>query len=662
MNSLQFDSKLTFLPIVHGSAACATATRQFLLDNPTNCIAVPLPPSFLEAVVAGIQNLPTISTVVQLVSKQPNTPDSTDSYATDWEDEDETNDDEDEDNDENIEPNDDEIHEHNTRRATYVPIDPCQSVIAAVRFAINEGTRIEFIDSNSEQFVPNQWFAPDPLALNFTSIERFAAAILPSIVPPTRERNHRIDVMATHLVLLRRRHAHTICLCDAQDWPYLRQRLWQLESLPSAELSSHIEQLQSTEPTETNPPTNYAVDSRTLFFLLSELPFITGLYERARATLDYDEAIVIDGLKELFIAARQSYLVDLGRRARKITPQSLAQCLKYVRNQTLLDRRFSPEFYTIARSAQQILGDQFTIHLVEAARNYPFDESLPWQTLKMGIDQASLPSFGKCTMTSRLPGAPIAWKHLELSRPPQKLDQRKWTKRWNPYAQCSWPEEDVRIESFRNRLMERARAALGADLARTEKFTTSMMDGLDLRETLRHWYDGSLYVKIQPPTIGQLDATVMLFESEPDPREYSWRTTWFAEHEDESTLAFYATPFKKEILGPGVAVSTYGGALFLYPPRGIKDIWEDPILDIADTIEQRLVAAACYHSKSQHVALLSGPQPGMAFKKIAKAFRKKLVHVPLSHFADSVVQQLRTFHVLNGQHVRSYAAHFIRRP
>ena len=160
---------------------------------------------------------------------------------------------------------------------------------------------------------------------------------------------------------------------------------------------------------------------------------------------------------------------------------------------------------------------------------------------------------------------------------------------------------------------------------------------------------------------GEMDATVMVFDPEPDPREYAWRATWFAEHEEESTLAFFATPFQKQLIGPGIAMSTYGGAMFLFPPRPIEDIWEDPRLDFTDTLEQRLIAAACMHSKSRHVALMSPVPPGVALKRIAKRFGRKLVHVPLAHFADSVVQQLRVFHVLNGQQVRSYAAHFIRK-
>jgi hypothetical protein len=35
--------------------------------------------------------------------------------------------------------------------------------------------------------------------------------------------------------------------------------------------------------------------------------------------------------------------------------------------------------------------------------------------------------------------------------------------------------------------------------------------------------------------------------------------------------------------------------------------------------------------------------------------------VPLGQFSDSTIQQLRLLHVLNGKHVRSYAAHFIRK-
>jgi hypothetical protein len=635
MDSLQIDTALTLLPVVHGSASYAVAVRRFLLEHSFDCIAVPLPHSFRSPVIDAVSRLPVASAVVQMHATASRF----------------------------VEMAENEDLRETEPYASYVPVEPCQAVIAAVRFGLTDRTAIEFVDQESGLVDQELSVAPDPFALRTTSIERFCVASLPAIPPPrSLERKNRIEFMASRILDLQRKYQSIVCLCDLQDWPWLREAI-RIAKAGGKSARGRLDTGEShrIEADRVEPAVNYAVDSRTQLFLMGELPFITALYEKARQSLDDDSSIVVDGIKELLISTRQSYLADLGHRARKITPLLLSQCLKFIRNQTLLERRFSPSFYTIARSSQQVMGDQYTIHLVEAAKNYLFDDALPWPTMRMGIDEAFLPIEGKVRAVNRLPGPPTTWHSLELNRPALKDDKRKWTTRWNPYQQCSWPEEDTRIESFKNRVIDRAQGMIGADLARTEKFTTSMMDGLDLRETLRHWYDGSLYVKVAPPSVGTLDATVMLFDNEPDPQEYSWRATWFAEHEEESTLAFFATPFQKEMLGPGVAVSTYGGALFLFPPRHIEDIWDDARLDFADTLEQRLVAAACLHSQARHVACLSWTAPGLALKKIAKMFKRALVHVPLSHFSDSVVQQLRTFHVLNGQHVRSYAAHFIRK-
>ena len=199
------------------------------------------------------------------------------------------------------------------------------------------------------------------------------------------------------------------------------------------------------------------------------------------------------------------------------------------------------------------------------------------------------------------------------------------------------------------------------DRVKTEKFTTSVKDGIDIRDTVRNWHTGEIFVKVLPPNKGRLDVAVMLFDSPADPRDYPWRTTWFAEHKDESTLAFYATDFSQQPVGPGICLAHYGGAMFIYPPVAIRDIWQDPRLDFANTLEERLIGAACMYSTCRHVALLSPAPPGPAWKKIAKRYKRTLVHLPLSRFSDSSVKQLRMVHVLNGKEIRSYAANYIRR-
>lgn len=639
MSVFSLDSWLTLIPVVHGSGAYASALRKELLTRPFDALAVPLPASFATDVIRGVKRLPNLSAVVRLRAQEDRFDELDDSQET------------------------------TDLRGTYVPIDPCQAVIAAIRFALGERKPIVWIDSEGDQIENHSPVFADCYAIRHTTLERFCAAMLPAIPPPDAGLGggnliERIDTMAEKILAMRNSYRSIVALCPLEAWPWLREAI---QKKMAEDASDSLERSSDEESQDEFYETDlYAIDPRSYLFALGELPFITGLVELARQDFQDDDQIVAQGLKELFVTARSSYRQELAGRARQITPLLISQCLKYVRNQTLLERRMTPSFYTLAKSAQQMMGDTYTMHLVNAAIEYPLDDPIAngsdgLETMRLGIGVGDLPGWGRAKLISRLPGPPMQWHSLELKRRVEKKDQRRWESRWNPYMQCSWPEEDTQIESFRNRVAERARQILGADLARIEKFTTSIMDGLDLRETLRHWYDGSLYVKVNPPSIGQVNVTVMIFDPEPDPREYSWRATWFSEHPEESTLAFYATPFNKQMIGPGIAMATYGGSMFIYPPRPILDIWKDSRLDFTDTLEQRLVAAACMHSESRHVALLSPTPPGYALKKIAKRYSRKLVHVPLSHFSDSAVQQLRIFHVLNGKHVRSYAADFIRK-
>ncbi len=634
-NCFRLDEHVTLLPVVHASGAYARAVEQWLLKHSIDCIAVPLPPSFGESVCQAVLQLPNPSIVMQRpIDELPETFDTSWSGDEDFEDE----------------------FVDASAPCSYVPIDPSQSVITAIRFALGEHKQIRFVDQEVAQFQEVTTTLPDAFALRNVSLETFATAALPAIERPMLEQTQqRIEFMAEQLRQLSKRFKHTVMICSIEHWPWLREAYQQIRT------KEEIAQLSIDTPTSVHEAIPYSVAENTLVFLMGELPYITGVYEEARQDSAEDQqSTAIDGVKKLLMSARASYTADLGPRGRRITPLLLSQCLKYIRNLTLLDRRLTPDLYTIAMASKQVLGDQFAIHVVEAARNYPYSNYLPWPTVTLGIDQARLPDDQQVEVVNRLAGSPQEWRTIELNRKPLRDDSKKWQMRWNPYRQCSWPPEDDLIESFRSRVIERARAAMGADLAKTEKFSTSLMDGIDIRETLRHWYDGNLYVKIQPPSVGHLDACLLLFENEADPRDYPWRTTWFAEHPEESTLAFFATDYRQEMLGPGVAVATYGGALFLYPPRSIPDVWTNPELDFADTLEDRLIGAACLHAKSKQIAFLSPTAPGVARRTIAKRFGKTLVHVPLSQFNDGVVNQLRTVHVLNGQQVRSYAAHFIR--
>ena len=141
------------------------------------------------------------------------------------------------------------------------------------------------------------------------------------------------------------------------DWPWIRDAYRERRAIEDDE--------DFVEPTRI-----VSVQSSTLAFFLGELPFVTAEYERARANLDDDENLSIDGVKSLVLAARDRYRRDLKSMARSVTPKLLSLYFQYVRNLSLVERRMTPDLYSLVVAAQQVFGDQFALHVAETAREY----------------------------------------------------------------------------------------------------------------------------------------------------------------------------------------------------------------------------------------------------------------------------------------------------
>ncbi len=617
----------------------AQEVRETLIARRFDCLAVPLPPSVESAVEAGVEALPQINLVVIPETDQNETP-----------------------------------------TVSFIPIDPCQAVIMGIRVAVGEEIPRAFIDREVSVFEPTPLPAPDPYALKQVSLAAFMSALIPSLpAPPDQgQQAARISWMAFRLHELELEFESILCLCHVADWPWLRD--------------AYQERTSYTKPDPAIArPSLYAADAATLYFVLGELPFLTEQYERRRAALRSDHHLSVDGIKELLVEARTRWLAthqtETYSVSNWVTPHLLQLYLQYVRNLALMDHRLTPDLYNLVLAAKQVAGDEFAVELLDTARSYGLqqeDDGAGIQsTVSAGLGKLEFPDGDVVSAKNRLQGPPVVWRPVVLKPQPSRLKSRRWAQQWNPFRQCSWPPEDNRIESFTRHVREQAKAILGADLARVEKFTTSVKDGIDLRESLRHWYTGSprhhsrpmsrtgsrqstdpikpeIYVKEIPPARGNVEAVVFLFETPADPDVYPWRATWYAEHEEESTLGFYARPFQDQMVGPGIGQSQYGGALFLFPPRPIPDIWEDPTLGFAETLEERLIAAAAVHSRESHIVLVSPVPPRARWRLIVRQARRRLVTIRLNRFSGQTVDRLRRFHVLNGHEIRSYAAKFIR--
>lgn len=620
---LRLSPGIHVLPILHANGDMAQEVRETLIARSFDCLAVPLPPSVEPALEQAVDRLPAVSLVVQPEPEQEGQP-----------------------------------------VCTYVPVDPCQAVIMGIRVATGEGIARAYIDREVAVYEPTPFTSPDPHALKRVGAAAFASALVPSLVPPSQsgQRWDRITWMAFQLHRLELEYRAILCLCPLPDWPWLRLAYQERRPYHSPERLS-------------GNPSLHLVTPPSLYFVLGELPFITELYERRRAQARSDEHLAVDGVKELLLDARRRWLAERDRGGMQesnwLTPQVLQRYLQYVRNLTLLDRRLTPDLYTLVLAAKQVAGDTFAVTLLETAKQYAYQEDPVGFTgqppLAVGLGKVEMPDGQVSLAKNRLEGHPRYWRSLPLTPRPQRRTSRRWAYQWNPFRQCSWPPEDSRIESFNAHIREQARAILGADLARVEKFSTSIKDGIDLRETLRRRHtqrDRSsrtdIYVKEIPPARGNVEAVIFLFDTPADPEVYDWRATWQAEHAEESTLCFYATPFLEQMVGPGIGQSRYGGALFLFPPRPIRDIWEDDAFHMARTLEERLIAGAAAYSREPHVALVSPIPPRARWRQLARHFQRRLVYIPLRRFSGQMIDRLRHFHVLNGHEIRSFAASYIR--
>jgi len=605
MGIFRLSEKIRFLPVIHGSANFTRIVREQILSSSTDCVAVALPPEFQSTVEDGIKRLPLISLSCQDNSKGV---------------------------------------------VNYVPIDPCQPVIMGLRIAAQEGIFRKYIDWSCDDYETRKIDFPDTYALRHMSYEKFCAAILLTVKRPDTGSLHdkRARWMAFQLHQMEMEFNHITLICSILDWPWIKE--------------AYDERKPYDKPEQTGIPQSYGVENETLFFALTEFPYITYLYEKNRQEMKSDKEVSIDGIKEILLRARQMFTEKHKVRYHNLTSQTFQIYLQYVRNLTLLENRLTPDLYTLITTAKQIGGDPFAIAVLDAAREYPFqkNDSASFEPLTLGIDKAIGSDESPVDMKNRLSEIQLEWRSMDLKPEADMQKQVEWKYNWNPYGQCSYPPEDDQIESFNSHVREQTKLLLSNDLARTEKFTSSVKDGIDMRDTLRHWHEGDIYVKEIPASKGRVEIVVFLFDVEPNPEVYQWRQTWYAEHNEESTLCFFATNYMSDMVGPGIGRATYGGCMMIYPPRLIPDIWEDRRINTAKTLEEKILEAAFFHSQEKHITVVSPCLPKSSWRRLARKYHKSIIHIPLKRFSNQTIEKIRRFHVLNGKQIRSFASHFIQ--
>lgn len=553
----------------------------------------------------------------------------------------------------------------------YFPFDPCDAYVEALRQSLQRRIKVEFLEDNSLLERPLWQPLPDAYLARGIGMERYhglAGQILAGIESDERL-DRRAPLVYAGLRRMEERHGRILLLCD---FPLLArlQDLFQEGSIAGllAETENSMPRESPPGPAsgggpeaETIEVRSYPIKPGLLYFALGELPFYAGEMEKERQNPLAEPMEYLELIKKIFVETRNRFVSEPGE-AGAVSVKKIQAALVFLRNMAVQQGRLTPDLLDIVTAAKGVFGNAFAANVLESARFYPFFDPLEAEDdlLEVGRDHIHEPGGDEPVPAfNLLEDEPKAWKTVRLKKEPDREKQRRYRYSWDPRGMCSHTPEDERIEGFNRAVRRRSRDMDVMGFARTEKMATSLKDGIDIRETLRNWTTGGIYVKEAPPAKGKVDTVVILFDEDHDDR-YPSHTTWYAEHQEESTLTFFATDPLSKMIGPGIAESEYGGLSLLFPPRPVGNVFDLPLEEYGlESLSERLVYGALLNSREKSVAYVSFRKPGLRMKRMAAGFRRRLVWVPMSAFSAETLRKLRKFHILNGKQVRAWASRFI---
>ncbi|MDF2550575.1 MAG: hypothetical protein K0S07_1642 [Chlamydiales bacterium] len=384
--------------------------------------------------------------------------------------------------------------------------------------------------------------------------------------------------------------------------------------------------------------------------VLSDLAWLAFHYEEAR--------LAFKDLESLKRLDRQRLFLSLLQKARAVyeeetyhllTIEHIKTLLRFARNLSFLHRRLIPSFYQQLTAAKACVDDNYAYTLWEMATAYPHlqnRENLPALDLSpkdiWGFDQLIRFSLRQKGKKESLP---------------ERFEKKGGSFQFRPIFPegiCSYPKEDVFTEKYADYLKKK-----GSELLQQEgpsiPFLDSIEEGIDVRATLKH-PARKLHVKKREAPPKGTGSFVIIFSEE---EKYSWQSTWLGEHNQESDMAFYATPLQEQVVGPGICRCEYGGFMLSSPPRRLYDVFTDPDYQDARSPAEMLLMAAIDYSVKPLIVYVAKAAPRSFFRDYAARQHKKIVYIPFGQLSSSSLNRLRFFHVLDSHRRRSIADDYI---
>jgi hypothetical protein len=303
--------------------------------------------------------------------------------------------------------------------------------------------------------------------------------------------------------------------------------------------------------------------------------------------------------------------------------------------------------------------DNLAWEVFDVARTYPWQKpTAEIATARVDGDQLDL-GTRKIRFRKRFFRVKHRLVRVPVRERPTTDDPEKWLEAFDPTGLCSHRPEDFVIEDYARYLQAKAVSILSIERKRTEPFTSTLLDGIDLRETLRNLHEDRVYVQELGRSPGAAGSVVVIFDRDLGGRSFPYCMTWLGEDEQESDMAFYSTNPADQVVGPGIMRATYGGFMMTYPPRRVFDVWQDREYRFAKEKAEILLMAGVDYSEKKLVVHLAKDPPAPAMHRYASAQKKRILHIPIGSMSPVTLKKIRVVHLLAGRDKREIAKKFI---
>jgi hypothetical protein len=531
----------------------------------------------------------------------------------------------------------------------YLLIEPTDGQVESIRLALEHNIPVHFIDRDSEDYPMDLSVMPDPYSITKIGHFMYCRAYFRTHKNDPRPDHDKLreKTMAYHLQQLNREGGRVLFVGGLYHLPGILDML----DRPQTEVIgkkrrkgvglSHLDKVSSRE-------------------ILSEMPFLAGEYERFRTGEKNKppDRLKINNL--LIKIARQNLWKN---DKQELSRDQIKLLYRFARNYTLLSGGLVPDFYQMVVAARGAVDDNFAYEVWEKGSEYPWQDDspdIPVMRLRgedLFLDQKRI-KFHRRIKTFRRRLVPVPVKGKKREKTPGE-----WKRDFKGLYICSYPPEDIVIEDYGRHVMKRGLEIKSEENSRVVPFETSLMDGLDIRQTMRELYRGKIYVRENRPLRGKAGSVVVIFDADtPDKNgkeNFPWKVTWLGEHDQESDMSFYSTPAGEVMDGPGISRCQYGGFMLTYPPMRVYDIWKDPYFNLARNKPERLLMAAIDYCLEKHVIYVAGDPPSGWCQSMAAGHSKTIIYLPIGIFSPITMKKIRLFHVLEGHHIRKYANQYI---